>query len=112
INSQGAWETPLGQAQIDESLAADLKRSCPALVDDDVAHRNEHALEVQLPFLQTLATDFQFVPVALGTVDFTVLESLGRSLAEVISRQSEPVLIIASSDMNHYESDQITRRKD
>jgi hypothetical protein len=112
ILSEGAWQTPLGLAEIDAALAAEVKHACDALVEDDVAHRTEHALEVQLPFLQKLAGDFRFVPIALGTVDFAALESLGKALAEVVARQKEPVLLIASSDMNHYESDEITRRKD
>jgi AmmeMemoRadiSam system protein B len=112
ILSQGAWQTPLGQAEIDAALASELKRACGGLVEDDVAHRTEHALEVQLPFLQALAGKFRFVPIALGAVHYPALESLGNALAEVISRQDEPILLIASSDMNHYESDEITRRKD
>jgi AmmeMemoRadiSam system protein B len=112
ILSNGAWETPLGRAEIDAELATELKHSCAGLVEDDVAHRNEHALEVQLPFLQELVGEFRFVPIALGTTDYTALESLGKALAEVVARQAESVLIVASSDMNHYESDEITRRKD
>jgi hypothetical protein len=112
ILSEGAWQTPLGRAEIDASLAVELKRACGGLVEDDVAHRSEHALEVQLPFLQTLVGEFRFVPIALGTVDFAALETLGKAMAQVVARQKEPVLIVASSDMNHYESDEITRRKD
>jgi AmmeMemoRadiSam system protein B len=112
ILSTGAWQTPLGLAQIDAELAAALKRACPALTEDAVAHRQEHALEVQLPFLQHLLGDFTFVPIALGTIDFAALTTLGRAMAEVIAQQPEPVLIVASSDMNHYESDAVTRPKD
>jgi AmmeMemoRadiSam system protein B len=112
ILSEGAWQTPLGRAEVDAALAAELKRACPALAEDAAAHATEHALEVQLPFLQVLAGEFSFVPIALGTVHYPSLEALGEALAEVIARQKEPVLIIASSDMNHYESDEITRRKD
>jgi MEMO1 family protein len=112
ILSEGAWLTPLGRAEIDTELAAALKRAHPALIDDGVAHHSEHALEVQLPFLQILAGNFRFVPIALGTVNFGELEALGRAIATVLTRMAEPVLIIASSDMNHYESDEVTRRKD
>jgi MEMO1 family protein len=112
IVSEGFWQTPLGRAEIDTALAVELKRACPALVEDDVAHRDEHALEVQLPFLQALAGDFRFVPIALGTRDYGALEALGQAIAAVLARRAEPVLIVASSDMNHYESDEITRRKD
>jgi AmmeMemoRadiSam system protein B len=112
ILSEGAWSTPLGNAKIDEGLAADLKRAFPSLREDETAHSTEHSLEVQLPFLQTLAPDFEFVPVVLGTDRIETLESLGRAIAKVIAAQSEPVLIVTSSDMNHYESDEITRIKD
>ena len=112
ILSEGAWETPLGRAEIDTELARELMQACPALCEDEVAHRDEHAIEVQLPFLQCLVDSFRFVPIALGPVDFAELESLGRSIASVLARQTEPVLLIASSDMNHYESDEVTRRKD
>ena len=112
ILSDGAWLTPLGEAKIDTALAMELKRACPILREDAVAHRSEHALEVQLPFLQRLAPGFTFVPVALGTDRFAALEELGRAVSEVVAAQAEPVLVIASSDMNHYESDDITRAKD
>jgi AmmeMemoRadiSam system protein B len=112
ILSEGAWETPLGRAEIDSELARDLKGAYPQLCEDSVAHETEHAIEVQLPFLQSLAGDFRFVPIALGPTDYVQLESLGRAIADVLRRQRDPVLMIASSDMNHYESDEITRRKD
>ena len=112
ILSEGAWQTPLGRAEIDAQLAAELESACPFLCEDEEAHRNEHALEVQLPFLQHLSSDFRFVPIALGPSDYSLVESLGRAVAEVVLRQLEPVLVIASSDMNHYESDEVTRRKD
>ena len=112
ILSEGAWETPLGRAEIDSELARDLKGAYPQLCEDSVAHQTEHALEVQLPFLQSLAGDFRFVPIALGPTDYIQLELLGHAMAEVLRRQRDPVLMIASSDMNHYESNEITRRKD
>ncbi len=112
ILSEGAWSTPLGNAKIDESLAAELKRAFPALREDETAHSTEHSLEVQLPFLQRLAGDFEFVPIVLGTDRLETLESLGGAIAKVIAAHAEPVLIVTSSDMNHYESDDITRVKD
>jgi AmmeMemoRadiSam system protein B len=112
INSEGAWETPLGRVKIDSDLARALLTAYPLLVEDDVAHRREHSLEVQLPFLQTLSKDFQFVPIAIGTLNFDELASLGHALAKVISNCAEPVLLVASSDINHYESEEITHVKD
>jgi MEMO1 family protein len=110
--SEGAWETPLGEVPLDAELAAALKQRFPALHDDPAAHRAEHSVEVELPFLQLRQPELRFVPIALGTGQLDVLEQLGRALADVIAVQKEPVLIVASSDMNHYESDTITRAKD
>jgi MEMO1 family protein len=112
IMSEGAWETPLGTVAIDSSFAAALKQRCPRLQEDSSAHRNEHAAEVELPFLQMRQPQLRFVPIALGTRDFDALEQLGEAIADVIAAQNNPVLIVASSDMNHYESDAITRVKD
>ncbi len=112
INTEGTWQTPLGLAPIDSELARALVVACPLLAEDEVAHRNEHSIEVQLPFLQVLANEFRFVPIAIGTLDFQVLTELGHALAKVISAAGEPVLLIASSDMNHYEPEDLTRAKD
>ncbi len=112
IVSDGAWETPLGEVPIDGELAASLKRQFPALHDDLAAHRAEHAAEVELPFMQLRQPELRFVPIALCTGQFEPLEHLGQALANVIAGLKEPVLIVASSDMNHYESDAVTRVKD
>jgi len=112
IMSDGTWETPLGSARIDSGLAEALKQRFPLLMEDSEAHRKEHAIEVQLPFLQARKPEFAFVPIALGTGKFEVLEALGEGMADVLKVQPEPVLMIASSDMNHYESDAVTRVKD
>jgi AmmeMemoRadiSam system protein B len=112
ILSEGSWQTPLGDAQIDAALAAEIMRAYPRLREDPVAHEREHSLEVQIPFLQQLVPDFRFVPIVLGTDRYPPLEELGHAVAKVIAAQSDPVLVIASSDMNHYESDAITRVKD
>jgi len=112
ILSSGAWRTPLGDARIDEPLAEALKKACPLLREDSVAHRAEHSLEVQLPFLQVLAPDFAFVPVALGTVQFASLVSVGEAIARVLEACKENVLLLTTSDLNHYEDDATTRVKD
>jgi MEMO1 family protein len=112
ILSEGAWETPLGEVPIAHDLAAALKQRFPALQEDFAAHRAEHAAEVELPFLQLRQPEVSFVPIALGTGQFEALEQLGNALADIIAAQQDPVLTIASSDMNHYESDAVTRVKD
>lgn len=112
ILSDRPWQTPFGEAQIDAALAAELKQAFPPLREDAVAHQTEHSLEVQLPFLQQLTPDFRFVPIVLGTERFDIFESLGQAIAKVFAAQKVPFLILISSDMNHYESDAITREKD
>ena len=112
IMSEGEWETPLGNVQIDSELAASLKERFPGLQEDASAHRGEHAVEVELPFLLARQPKLSFVPIALGTTRLDVLEQLGLAIADVISATKSPVLIVASSDMNHYESDAVTRAKD
>jgi AmmeMemoRadiSam system protein B len=112
IMSDGAWETPLGNVPVDSSFAAELKARFPSLQEDSTAHRAEHAAEVELPFLQLRQANLRFIPIAVGTHRFELLEQLGLTIAETIAAQNEQILIVASSDMNHYESDTITRIKD
>jgi AmmeMemoRadiSam system protein B len=112
IMSDGVWETPLGLMPVDTELARALKQLFPLLGEDSDAHRAEHAAEVQLPFLQTRRPDCTFVPIAVGTGKYQLLETLGEAIAEAVKGLGEPVLLIASSDMNHYENDTVTRHKD
>src|SRR6202048_4428017 len=112
ILSDGAWQTPLGVAQINCALAEKIRRACPLLREDSVAHEAEHSLEVQLPFLQRLAPSFTFVPIVIGSSQYADLEALGVAIADVIRSEPEPILLVASSDMNHYESEEVTRAKE
>jgi AmmeMemoRadiSam system protein B len=112
IISQGAWRTPLGDAMIDEELAGALRRECSLLSEDAVAHSKEHSLEVQLPFLQALDAGFTFVPIALGTLNFETLVSVGEAIGRVLAAAEQDVLLLTTSDLNHYEDDATTRVKD
>lgn len=112
ILSEGSWETPLGAARLDSTLAAELKNAFPLLREDAIAHAPEHSLEVQLPFLLRLAGDFMFAPVLIGSDRFEALETLGHAVASVVKAQKDRVMIVGSSDMNHHESDAVTRVKD
>jgi AmmeMemoRadiSam system protein B len=111
INTSGAWRTPHGDVLIDEALADTLKKECPILREDRVAHGAEHSLEVQLPFLQVLSPGLSFVPVALGTARFDDLVAVGEALGRVLAANPE-VLLLTTSDLNHYENDAATRLKD
>jgi AmmeMemoRadiSam system protein B len=113
IMKAGSWQTPLGLMEIDEEISEALIQADPSLADDAAAHRFEHATEVQLPFIQFLAgAAARFVPITLGTANRSDLEVLGNAMAQVIRNVDSPMLMIASSDMNHYESDSVTRAKD
>jgi hypothetical protein len=112
IFSEGSWRTPLGDAPIDSALAEKIRGACPLLKEDSVAHAGEHSIEVQLPFLQVLDPGFSFVPIALGTIHFPSLVALGEGLGRILSEGHEDVLLLTTSDLNHYDDDATTRRKD
>lgn len=113
IMSEGEWETPLGAVPIDQELAVSLKQSDPSLEESVLAHRSEHSLEVQLPFLQhLLGNDFRFVPICIARGSYDPLLALGTILGDTVKTWPEPVLIVSSSDMNHFESAETTLRKD
>jgi MEMO1 family protein len=113
INREGTWQTPFGEARIDTELADALMKKTPLLADDALAHAREHSLEVQLPFLQQLlGSDFTFVPICLGAARYDFCEEIGHALADVIATQDEPVGMLASSDLNHYEDQKTTLVKD
>ena len=112
IMSSGEWLTPLGRAQVNPRVAKLLRQACHLLMEDSEAHEDEHSLEVQLPFLQRSVGNFSFVPIAIGSIGYSGLESLGHSIAQVVKPDAGDSLVIASSDMNHYEPDGLTREKD
>jgi len=85
ILSDGAWQTPIGMAPIDDLLAEKIVRAFPLLRVDAAAHSAEHSLEVQIPFLQRLKPSFTFVPIVIGPAQWEPLEALGHALAYVIA---------------------------
>ena len=112
IITQGAWVMPWGDVPIDEPLASRLLAASPLLVEDPSAHRGEHSLEVQLPFIRRFRETFKIVPVALGRLSVDQCRALGDATASLLRDDPSPPLIIASSDMTHYEPDDAARRKD
>ena len=110
INRDGQWRTPLGAVSIDTPLADALISKTKLLGDDWKAHAREHSLEVQLPFLQQLLGTFTFVPLCLAAPRYAFCEEIGNAIAEVVGDQ--PIGILASSDLNHYEDQESTLRKD
>lgn len=109
---RGAWATPLGEVSVDEHLAALIAAACDLVAPDHSAHENEHAAEVMLPFLQTLNPAARIVPIVLSWDDWERSARLGEALADVVRRAGEPVLLLASSDLNHYEPASVGEIKD
>jgi MEMO1 family protein len=112
IMREGEWRTPLGTVPIDSTLADTLAEALPGLTEDSAAHQYEHAIEVELPFLQVCRPDLKLVPIAIGTGQLLILQQLGEAIARVFRERKDRPLIVASSDMNHYEDDATTRVKD
>ncbi len=112
IMTEGAWQTPLGNLEIDSKTASDMLSSCKFLKQDGLAHQNEHSIEVQLPFLQYYFKNIKIVPVCLATGDIKVLEAIGKSAAAAVKKTGVSACIIASSDMTHCESAESAKRKD
>ena len=112
VYPRGAWLTPLGECPIDEELVDLILQNCPGTGMDKLAHKFEHSLEVQLPFLQTLSPDLKIVPICLGGGGLSELLEFGANLGTVIRNYSHRVLMVASSDMTHYEPDVIAKKKD
>jgi len=109
---EGEWLTPLGPISINPRLTTLLQQCVPFVELDSSAHRFEHSLEVQVPFIQYLRSDATLAALCLGHGDFTVVQEIGRGIAAAIREYGEDVLIVASSDMTHYESADSARRKD
>ncbi len=108
---EGVWETPLGKVEIDRDLATAISRESSIIDLDDSAHLYEHSIEVQLPFLQyVLQTRFEFVPICMMMQDQETSAEVGKALGQAL--RGRDALVIASSDMTHYESADAARRKD
>ncbi len=108
----GEWLTPLGSVPINSGLVELLFRNSPLLEEDSLAHQYEHSLEVQVPFLQFVRPDVTIVPICLGFGDLASCRSLGSALAKSIGEYGKEVLVVASSDMTHYEPAEVAKRKD
>lgn len=108
----GAFETPLGRHAIAEDFLHELCRRCALVAHDPVAHEGEHAIEVELPFLSLLAPQSRIAPIVLAWDDWARCRELGDALADAVRGWAEPVSLLASSDMTHFESAASAEAKD
>jgi len=112
LMDKGAWQMPMGEVGINEELAASLVSGSAIIQPDDVAHRFEHSLEVQIPFLQFLQQNLSIAPIVFSHISYESCVEVGNDLARAIENCNKPVLIVASTDMTHYESRQSASSKD
>jgi len=111
IMIEGAWETPLGVSSIDIETARKIQKETEIIDIDESAHRLEHSIEVQLPFLQYVyGVDVKFVPICMMMQDLTTSREVGEALSSTLAGLN--AVVIASSDMTHYESQAAASKKD
>ena len=111
LMSEGVWRTPLGDVGIDTLTANQIVDETRIVDVDDTAHTFEHSIEVQLPFLQYLyGSTFKFVPICFLMQDLESSREVGRAVAKTLSGKNG--LVIASTDMTHYEPHEQAQRKD
>lgn len=114
IMPQGSWQTPLGEIRIDSELAGEILHHSKYLKSDNAAHTYEHSLEVELPFLQYFKSDFEIVPIVFLSDELEILKEIGGEIASTIKERNikDSTIIVASSDMTHYESQDQAQKKD
>ncbi len=112
IMTEGTWKTPLGDVEIDSELARQILDTSSFLEEDPKAHQHEHSIEVQIPFLQYFKKDIKFVPIMLTYASGATYKEIGKELAQAIKESGKEVVIIASSDMTHYEPQEVAKSKD
>ena len=111
LMSEGVWRTPLGDVEIDTEMANEITHETSLIDVDELAHRYEHSIEVQLPFLQFLyGNAFKIVPICFLMHDYDSAVEVGRALEEVLEPTN--TVVIASSDMTHYEPAKTAAAKD
>ncbi len=113
IMKRGVWETPLGDVELDFEVGTMIEENCELIEEDVVAHRFEHSIEVQIPFLQAIYGDrFRIVPITMLAQDPQTSKLLGNAISDAVSSSGKDVVIIASSDLTHYEPQIEAKRKD
>ena len=114
IWSSGAWDTPLGAVVVEQSLAQAIRDESPEIVDLPAAHAREHSLEMQLPFIARLQPGVPIVPLVMGHQTRATAFALGDALARAVARfaNDSNVLLVASSDLSHYEDAAMAARMD
>jgi len=106
------WDMPQGQVSMDRSFSQALLNASNLITEDDQAHRFEHSLEVQIPILQTFQQNLKLVPLVVSQISYRTCEEIGAAIAQTIKMTGTTPLILASTDMSHYESRESASAKD
>ncbi len=112
IVTEGIWDTPLGTVAIDGEIAQKILDNSRILKEDSNAHLYEHSLEVQIPFMQYLGTNFQIVPISMFDYAKQTCRNLADTISKVLKEIDKKVIIVASTDMTHYETQKMANQKD
>jgi len=112
VFSEGEWDMPNGRVKVDAELARAIAGQSRYASEDYTAHTGEHSLEVQIPFIQYFSRDFKIVPITMMSTALEVCREVGVAISHAIRETEKAVLIIASSDMTHYESGKSAKEKD
>ncbi|MFH1721765.1 MAG: AmmeMemoRadiSam system protein B, partial [Candidatus Altiarchaeota archaeon] len=117
IMHEGIWKTPLGDAKIDSDLAKEIYSQTSLIEADLLAHRNEHSIEVQLPFIQYLNPKFQFVPIAIRHYNpdqafLRLCKIVAEALTKAIKTRKDKIMLVASTDFSHYEPQNVAEKND
>ncbi|HBO83676.1 MAG TPA: AmmeMemoRadiSam system protein B [Deltaproteobacteria bacterium] len=112
VFTSGEWEMPFGKMMVNSELSHILIEESVYFADDPIAHLKEHSLEVQLPFIHHFNPAASIVPITIMHLDLRSCIEIGKAVARVIISYEKEILIVVSSDMNHYESHETTKKKD
>lgn len=114
IMSEGTWQTPLGEVNIDSALAKQILNGSNYLEEDTLAHAYEHCLEVELPFLQYFKAHFEIVPIVITSGQNDILKAIGKEIGSAVKESGlkDSIMLLASSDMTHYEPQNQAEKKD
>jgi len=107
-----SWQMPTGLVPIDSTIMEALLNTSPAITIDETAHRFEHSLEVQIPFLQARQKHLSIVPLVVSHITYPLCQEIGAAIAKVVADSGKEILIVASSDMTHYEPRAAADKKD
>ncbi len=110
--STETWDMPFGQVPPDLEFAERLLAASGHIKIDETAHQFEHSLEVQVPFLQLQQKNLHLVPLVIAHLTYPLCEEIAAALATAIKESNRDILIVASSDMSHYEPRRISEKKD